>query len=322
MTFPTNFDSFFQSNELQRIYKNANDCNSRQYVLIGDGQLNLGMEYVSTNMERVIRWYAATGRTVSADYGRLYAYQLFRALAYMHGTARLCHRDVKPRNLLLHPAAGTLKLCDFGGSKNLRDGRPNAWYVCSRRYRAPELLFAGHHGPAAVCRGYTIAGYSTAVDVWSAGCVYAELMTGAQAYPGTGLTDQRALVARGPPKLPATTPADVVRLIVAALRLDPASRPTAQQACGHGCFDVLRRPDVRLADGRRLPPLFDDGDGGAPPRSLGEDGDRPTTDPSGAEFYRRRPADAPKHDGGGGGVKRRPVRNRGYDHPYGHRHRF
>jgi len=211
----------------------------------GAGRLNLVMELAPTNLDRAIRRLAADGRTASRGHGKLYAYQMFRGLGYVHETAGLCHRDVKPSNLLLYPVTGVLKLCDFGSAKDLLDGRPNTRYACSRRYRAPELLF--DQPPDA-------PDYTTAVDVWSAGCVYAELMAGAPLFPGTSVTHQRALVAR-PPALPGWAPTDAIRLVVATLRFDPAARPTALEACDHECFDALRRPG-----GHRLPPLFDDQD--------------------------------------------------------------
>ena len=67
-------------------------------------------------------------------------YQLFRSLAYIHSLG-ICHRDIKPQNLLLDPQSGILKLCDFGSAKILVAGEPNVSYICSRYYRAPELIF-------------------------------------------------------------------------------------------------------------------------------------------------------------------------------------
>lgn len=67
-------------------------------------------------------------------------YQLFRSLAYIHSLG-VCHRDIKPQNLLLDPETAVLKLCDFGSAKQLFPGEPNVSYICSRYYRAPELIF-------------------------------------------------------------------------------------------------------------------------------------------------------------------------------------
>lgn len=71
---------------------------------------------------------------------KLYMYQLLRSLAYIHSLG-ICHRDIKPQNLLLNPMTGILKLCDFGSAKILVAGEPNVSYICSRYYRAPELIF-------------------------------------------------------------------------------------------------------------------------------------------------------------------------------------
>ena len=71
---------------------------------------------------------------------KLYIYQLFRSLAYIHSQG-ICHRDIKPQNLLLDQSSGVLKLCDFGSAKILVENEPNVSYICSRYYRAPELIF-------------------------------------------------------------------------------------------------------------------------------------------------------------------------------------
>ncbi len=107
---------------------------------------------------------------------KLYMYQLLRSLAYIHSVG-ICHRDIKPQNLLLNPATGVLKLCDFGSAKILVAGEPNVSYICSRYYRAPELIFGATN-------------YSTNIDIWSTGCVMAELMLGQPLFPGESGIDQ------------------------------------------------------------------------------------------------------------------------------------
>jgi glycogen synthase kinase 3 beta len=53
----------------------------------------------------------------------------------------ICHRDIKPHNVLVNPETNKLQLCDFGSAKRLIVGEPNIAYICSRCYRAPELIF-------------------------------------------------------------------------------------------------------------------------------------------------------------------------------------
>jgi len=109
-------------------------------------------------------------------YVKLYMYQLCRALSHIHSMG-ICHRDIKPQNLLLDPRNHQLKLCDFGSAKALVAGEPNVSYICSRYYRAPELIFGS-------------TDYSTAIDVWSQGCVGAELLLGQPLFPGDSGVDQ------------------------------------------------------------------------------------------------------------------------------------
>jgi len=65
---------------------------------------------------------------------------MFRALGFLTSKG-VCHRDIKPHNILINPENNVLKLCDFGSAKRLNPNEPNIAYICSRCYRAPELLF-------------------------------------------------------------------------------------------------------------------------------------------------------------------------------------
>lgn len=102
--------------------------------------LNLVLEYVPETVYRASRHYAKIKNAMPMLQIKLYMYQLLRSLAYTHSVG-ICHRDIKPQNLLLNPSTGILKLCDFGSAKILVAGEPNVSYICSRYYRAPELIF-------------------------------------------------------------------------------------------------------------------------------------------------------------------------------------
>ncbi|ERN19313.1 hypothetical protein AMTR_s00069p00059070 [Amborella trichopoda] len=73
-------------------------------------------------------------------------------------------------NVVVNPHTHQLKLCDFGSAKMLVAGEPNISYICSRYYRAPELIFGATE-------------YTTAIDMWSDGCVLAELLLGQVGIP-------------------------------------------------------------------------------------------------------------------------------------------
>lgn len=102
--------------------------------------LNLVLEFVPETVYRASRYFNKMKMPMPILEVKLYIYQLFRSLAYIHSQG-ICHRDIKPQNLLLDPASGILKLCDFGSAKILVEHEPNVSYICSRYYRAPELIF-------------------------------------------------------------------------------------------------------------------------------------------------------------------------------------
>ena len=159
--------------------------------------LNLVQEYVPETVYRASRHYAKLKQPMPMLQIKLYMYQLLRSLMYIHSVG-ICHRDIKPQNLLLNPATGVLKLCDFGSAKILVAGEPNVSYICSRYYRAPELIFGAtnyttnigkcHQGPVIpICLS---SNCEISLDIWSTGCVMAELMLGQPLFPGESGIDQ------------------------------------------------------------------------------------------------------------------------------------
>ena len=113
--------------------------------------LNVVMEFMPEGLYRVIKHYTRMRQPMPPLLIKLYSYQIIRSLGYIHAVG-VCHRDIKPQNLLVDTSNHTLKLCDFGSAKKLIRGEPNVSYICSRYYRAPELIFGA-------------TDYSTAIDI-------------------------------------------------------------------------------------------------------------------------------------------------------------
>ncbi|XP_075093736.1 shaggy-related protein kinase epsilon-like isoform X1 [Nicotiana tabacum] len=209
--------------------------------------LNLVLEYVSETVYRVSRHYSRMNQHMPIIYVQLYTYQV-------------------------NPHTHQLKLCDFGSAKMLVPGEPNISYICSRYYRAPELIFGATE-------------YTTAIDMWSAGCVMAELLLGQPLFPGESGVDQLVEIIKilGTPtreeircmnpnytefKFPQIKahpwhkifhkrmPPEAVDLVSRLLQYSPTLRCTALEACAHPFFDALREPNACLPNGRPLPPLF------------------------------------------------------------------
>jgi glycogen synthase kinase 3 beta len=116
--------------------------------------LNLVLEFVPETVYRASRHFNKLKTTMPILEVKLYIYQLFRSLAYIHSQG-ICHRDIKPQNLLLDPQSGVLKLCDFGSAKILVENEPNVSYICSRYYRAPELIFGATNYTTKIGRSTT-----------------------------------------------------------------------------------------------------------------------------------------------------------------------
>jgi len=113
---------------------------------------------------------------------KLYTLQILLGLQHLHAKG-IAHRDLKPENLLLNPERDKLVICDLGSAKRVTDGTYNKAYICSRLYRAPELLCG--------CENYT-----PKLDIWSAGCIMGECYLLRPLFPGNDTKQQLKYIQR------------------------------------------------------------------------------------------------------------------------------
>ncbi|XP_034411406.1 cyclin-dependent kinase 15 isoform X2 [Cyclopterus lumpus] len=199
---------------------------------------------------------------------RLFMFQLLRALCFIH-SRRILHRDLKPHNLLIS-YLGELKMADFGLARS--KSIPSQTFsseVVTLWYRPPDVLLGS-------------TDYSTALDIWGAGCIFVEMLQGAPAFPG--VTDefeqlQKIWTVLGVPsedswpgvsQLPNYTPERFLLskpkrfrnvwkrldqlpyktedLVQRMLKVVPADRISAQDSVQHPFFSTLPPPIMHLRD--------------------------------------------------------------------------
>ncbi|KAK4262799.1 hypothetical protein QN277_028308 [Acacia crassicarpa] len=132
-------------------------------------------ELMDTDLQQIIR----SDQSLTDDHCQYFLYQLLRGLKYVH-SANVLHRDLKPSNLLLNSNCD-LKIGDFGLARTTTETDFMTEYVVTRWYRAPELLLN--------CSEYT-----SAIDVWSVGCIFGEIMTREPLFPGKDYVHQLRLI--------------------------------------------------------------------------------------------------------------------------------
>jgi nemo like kinase len=209
-------------------------------------------EYMDTDLHKII----VSTQPLTQDHVKLFFYQILRGVKYLH-SAGIVHRDLKPGNLLVNSNC-LVKICDFGLA---RVEEPDCSYltqeVITQYYRPPELLTG-------------VTRYSYSVDMWSCGCIFAELLSRRILFQANTPIQQleRILEFLGTPlekdmhrvptevrrcllTLPVvnhcaadsiTTCKEAKALLMSLLRWDPESRLTAEQA--------LREPYVRSGRAR------------------------------------------------------------------------
>jgi len=146
----------------------------------GNIYLNLLFDIHPTTFHDEIQRRSSTDDSWSEKELVSFSCQIASGLQYLHSLF-IAHRDIKPRNLLLSPASGLVQICDLGSACHVNTGAPLTAYICSRFYRAPELLLGARE-------------YGTEVDMWSLGCVLAELVILRPVLEGEDTGDQLASI--------------------------------------------------------------------------------------------------------------------------------
>ncbi|XWS37595.1 hypothetical protein CRYUN_Cryun19dG0057900 [Craigia yunnanensis] len=138
------------------------------------------LELMESDLHQVIK----ANDDLTPEHYQFFLYQLLCGMKYTH-TANVFHRDLKPKNILAN-ADCKLKICDFGLARVSFNDAPSAifWtdYVATRWYRAPELC------------GSFFSKYTPAIDIWSIGCIFAEMLTGKPLFPGKNVAHQLDLM--------------------------------------------------------------------------------------------------------------------------------
>ncbi|KIP07196.1 hypothetical protein PHLGIDRAFT_513015 [Phlebiopsis gigantea 11061_1 CR5-6] len=146
-------------------------------IVHADQKLYLVFEFLDMDLKRYMDLGNKSGTPITLDLVKKFTHQLSSGLLYCH-SHRILHRDLKPQNLLIDKH-DNLKLADFGLARAF--GIPMRTYtheVVTLWYRAPEVLLGSRH-------------YSTAIDMWSVGCIFAEMvMRGHPLFPGDSEIDQ------------------------------------------------------------------------------------------------------------------------------------
>ncbi|GLB05562.1 MAPK protein hog1 [Aspergillus tubingensis] len=208
-------------------------------------------DLLGTDLNRLL-----TSKPLDGKFVQYFTYQLLRGLKYIH-SAGVIHRDLKPSNILINENCD-LKICDFGLAR-LQEPQMTG-YVSTRYYRAPEIML-------------TWQKYGMQVDIWSAGCIVAEMLRGKPLFPGKDHIHQFYLItdALGNPpdevierictkaalnivkSMPKRQPApwatlfpdsdeDAIDLLAKMLIFDPDKRISAAKALEHPYLGVYHDP--------------------------------------------------------------------------------
>lgn len=212
-------------------------------------------ELMQSDLHKVI----VSPQPLSSDHIKVFLYQILRGLKYLH-SAGILHRDIKPGNLLVNSNC-VLKICDFGLARveEPDEMQHMTQEVVTQYYRAPEILMGSRH-------------YSNAIDIWSVGCIFAELLGRRILFQAQSPIQQldlitdllgtpqpcamrsacegaKAHILRGPQKPPSLSVLymlsdeathEAVHLLCRMLVFDPVKRISAKDALAHPYLDEGR----------------------------------------------------------------------------------
>ncbi|KAJ6805109.1 cyclin-dependent kinase B2-1-like [Iris pallida] len=218
--------------------------------------LYLVFEYMDTDLKKYIRSFRSTQQTIPPHIIKTLMYQLCKGVAFCHGHGVL-HRDLKPHNLLMDRKTLMLKIADLGLSRAYTVPLKKYTHeILTLWYRAPEVLLGATH-------------YSTPVDIWSVGCIFAELVTTQALFAGDSELQQLLHIFRllgtpnekiwpgvskltnwheypqwSPKSLATAVPnldANGIDLLSRMLEYEPSKRISAKKAMEHPYFDDLNK---------------------------------------------------------------------------------
>lgn len=209
-------------------------------------------ELMDADLHTIIR----SGQALTERHYQYFLFQILRAVNTMH-EAKILHRDLKPGNILVNVDC-SIKICDFGLSRGYDEDEcviPITEYVATRWYRAPEIML--------------LKCYDSSADVWSVGCIFAELLGKKVLFPGKDYQSQipiivskmgpipasitnlipniktREYVAKLPtssppnwPKMYPEAPPEALDLLSKMLEYDPAKRISASEALSHPFLSI------------------------------------------------------------------------------------